>query len=102
VTLVSLPLDERYEPFPVASALEMAVWKLVRCARELATRPDGMVNDGEWNDLLGILKVQGPRFDLVRFTYWAHQLGAEHLLPLALDDAGLTSPQTSSSRLLAG
>ena len=100
--IVCLPLDERYEPFPVASALEMAVWKLVRCARELATRPDGVVNDAEWNDLLGILKVQGLRLDLAQFTFWAHQLGAEHLLPLALDDAGLPSLQASSPRLRAG
>jgi hypothetical protein len=101
-TIVSLPLDERYEPFPVASALEMAVWKLVRCVRELATRPDGIVNDAEWNDLLGILKVQGTRLDLAQLTFWAHQLGAGHLLPLALDDAGLASPGEPSSRLLAG
>ncbi len=101
-TIVSLPLDERYEPFPVASALEMAVWKLVRCARELAARADGIVNDAEWNDLLGILKVQGTRLDLAQLTFWAHRLGAGHLLPLALDDAGLATPGEPSSRLLAG
>lgn len=101
-TIVSLHLDERYEPFPVASALEMAVWKLVRCVRELATRPDGIINDAEWNDLLGILKVQGTRLDQAQLTFWAHQLGAGHLLPLALDDAGLASPGEPSSRLLAG
>lgn len=100
--IVSLPLDERYTPFPVASALEMAVWKLVRCARELAARPDEIVNDAEWNDLLGILKVQGARLDLTQFTYWAHRLGAGHLLPLTLDDAGLTSPEVPLPRLLAG
>jgi hypothetical protein len=101
-TIVSLPLDERYGPFPVASALEMAAWKLMRCACELATRADGIVNDAEWNDLLGILKVQGTRLDLAQFTFWAHRLGAEHLLPQALDDAGLASPGEPSPRLLAG
>ncbi|SRR6266487_516893 len=100
--IVSLPLDERYALFPVASALEMAVWKLVRCARELASRPDGIVNDAEWNDLLGILKVQGRRLDLAQLTFWAHQLEAGHLLPQALDDAGLTSPEVPSPRRLAG
>lgn len=100
--VVPLPLDERYTPFPVASALEMAVWKLVRCARELAKRTDGIINDAEWNDLLGILKVQGPQLDLARLTQWAHRLGAGHLLPLALDDAGLVSSQESSHQLLAG
>jgi hypothetical protein len=98
-SIVSLPLDERYAPLPVASALEMAVWKLVRCARELAARSDGIVNDAEWNDLLGILKVQGTRLDLAQLTFWAHRLGAGHLLPLALDDAGLASPKASSPRL---
>lgn len=100
--IVPLSLDERYAPFPVATALEMAVWKLVRCAREQALRTDGIVNDAEWNDLLGILKVQGTRLDLAQFTLWAHQLGAGHLLPLALDDAGLVSSQETSHQLLAG
>lgn len=101
-TLISLPLDERYEPFPVASALEMALWKLARCAQQLARRTDGIVNDAEWNDLLGILKVQGTRLDLTQLTLWAKRLGAGHLLPLALDDAGLASPQGPSPRRLAG
>lgn len=100
--MVSLSLDERYGPFPAASALEMAVWKLVRCSRELATRSDGIVNDAEWNDLLGILKVQGTRLDLAQLTFWAHRLGAGHLLPLALDDADLPSLEVPSSRRLAG
>lgn len=100
--IVSLPLDTRYEPFSVASALEMAVWKLVRCAHELAARSDGIINDAEWNDLLGILKVQGTQLDLAQFTLWAHRLGAGHLLPLALDDAGLPAPEEPSPHLLAG
>jgi hypothetical protein len=97
--IVPLLLDTRYAPFLVASALEMAVWKLVRCARELAQRADGIVNDAEWNDLLGILKVQGTRLDLGHLTLWAHTLGAGHLLPLALNDGGLVSPQDSSQQL---
>jgi len=101
-SIVSLPLDERYAPFPIASALEMAVWKLVCCARELASRPDGIVNDAEWNDLLGILKVQGTRLDLALLTFWAHRLEAGHLLPQVLDDVGLTSPQAPSPQRLAG
>jgi hypothetical protein len=74
----------------------------MRCARELATCPDGIVNDAEWNDLLGILKVQGTQLDLAQLTFWAHQLGAGHLLPLALNDAGLTSFGEPSSQLPAG
>jgi hypothetical protein len=100
--IASYPLDERYEPLPVASALEMAVWKLVRCARELVMYPNEMINDAEWNDLLGVLKVQGNRLNLTHFTRWAQRLGAGHLLPLALDDAGLTPPEAPPQQLLAG
>ena len=100
--IVLLPIDERYAPFPVASALEMAVWKLVRCARDLAQRSDGLINDAEWNDLLGILKVQGTQLDLAQFALWARALGAGHLLSPALDDAGLLPPQELSHELLAG
>ena len=101
-SLVFLPLDERYAPFPVASALEMVVCKLVRCARELVARPDGIVNDAEWNDLLGILKVQGTRLDLAQLIFFAHRLEAGHLLPQALDDAGLISPHAPSPQRIAG
>lgn len=100
--LVPLSLDERYGPFLVASALEMAVWKLARCARKCAACPDGMTNDAEWNDLLGILKVQGTGLDLEQLIFWAQRLSARQLLPLALDDAGLASPEDFSSRRLAG
>jgi hypothetical protein len=86
---VSLSLDERYEPFLVASALEMAVWKLVRCTRQWKACPDRMVNDAEWNDLLGVLKVQGSDLDVDQLAFWVRQFDADDLLSQALDDAGL-------------
>ncbi len=91
-----LLIDDRYAPFPVASALEMAVWKLVRCAKELAVSSRGIINDAEWNDLLGILKIQGTTLDIAQLTAWAQALNAEHLLPQALEDAGLL-PDTETS-----
>lgn len=87
--VVSLLIDERYPPFPLASALEMVVWKLARCAHELASSSDGIINDAEWNDVLGMLKVQGTTLDLAQLTFWTQMLHAGHLLPQALDDAGL-------------
>src|SRR5947209_3495143 len=99
---VLLLIDERYAPFPVASALEMVAWKLVRCADALARSSDGLINDAEWNDVLGMLKVQGKVLDLAQLTYWTQILHAGHLLPQALEDAGLFPSDEASSHLLAG
>ncbi|GCE27601.1 hypothetical protein KDA_30850 [Dictyobacter alpinus] len=85
----SLLIDDRYAPFPMASALEMVVWKLARCAKELARSSDGVINDAEWNDVLGVMKVQGTQLDIAQLTHWTQALNAGHLLPLALNDAGL-------------
>jgi len=100
--VVPVLIDERYAPFPLASALEMVVWKLARCAQELASSSDGMINDAEWNDVLGMLKVQGATLDLVQLTSWTQVLHAGHLLPQALDDAGLLLGKDPSPHLLAG
>lgn len=97
-----LLIDDRYAPLPIASALEMVVWKLTRCANELASSSDGVINDAEWNDVLGMLKVQGTTLDLAQLMYWTQSLHAGHLLPLALDDAGLSPGEAMSSHLLAG
>jgi hypothetical protein len=99
---VPLPIDDRYAPFPLASALEMVAWKLARCAKELARSSDGVINDAEWNDVLGVLKVQGATLDIAQLTYWTQILHAGHLLPLALDDAGLCPGEKPSLHLLAG
>jgi len=100
--VVSLLIDDRYAPFPLASALEMVVWKLARYAKELASSSNGMINDAEWNDVLGMLKVQGAMLDIKQLRYWAQMLNAGHLLPLALDDASPLSDEKTSLHLLAG
>ncbi len=100
--VVSLPIDDRYAPFPLASALEMVVWKLARCAKELASSSDGVINDAEWNDVLGMLKVQGAMLDIAQLRYWTQMLNAGHLRPLALDDASPLSDEKTSFHLLAG
>lgn len=102
VSVAPLLIDDRFAPVPFASALEMVAWKLSRCANELARSSDGVINDAEWNDVLGMLKVQGVMVDLAQLTYWTQFLHAGHLLPQALADAGLFSSDDASSHLLAG
>jgi len=100
--IVSLLIDDRYAPFPLASALEMVAWKLARCAKELANSSNGVINDAEWNDVLGMLKVQGAMLDIKQLRYWTQMLNAGHLLPLALDDASPLSDEKTSLHMLAG
>ena len=47
------------------------------------------VSDRQWNDVLGVLKVQGPVLDRAYLEEWALELGLAGLLREALDDAGL-------------
>lgn len=70
-------LDERYPPVRVASACEMILFKLQRYQRDARSRSDGMRDDSEWNDILGMLKVQGPALDLVRLERWADALDGQ-------------------------
>lgn len=52
-------------------------------------RDGGGVSDRQWNDVLGVLKVQGARLDRGCLAEWARELGLTDLLRRALDDAGL-------------
>jgi len=49
----------------------------------------GEVSDRQWNDILGVLKVQGTSLDLAYLRQWAAALGVTSLLDRALEDAGL-------------
>ena len=46
----------------------------------------GGVSDRQWNDILGVLKVQGKRLDLVYLKHWAAELGVTELLERVLHD----------------
>jgi len=48
-----------------------------------------MVDDAEWNDILGMLKVQGPNLDLTVLERWAKTLNMTDAFVRALVDAGL-------------
>ncbi len=52
-------------------------------------RQGGGVSDRQWNDVLGVLKVQGATLDRVYLAEWARELGLTDLLRRALEDAGL-------------
>ena len=82
-------LDERYPPIQLASATEMILFKMRRYQRNEQSRTDGMQDDAEWNDVLGMLKVQGPDLDLALLLEWAGKLDVRETWHRALVDAGL-------------
>jgi hypothetical protein len=49
----------------------------------------GDVSDRQWNDILGVLKVQGTNLDIVYLERWAADLNVTDLLERAFVDAGL-------------
>ena len=49
----------------------------------------GEVSDRQWNDILGVLKVQGTALDMDYLQRWAVVLDVTDLLERALVDAGL-------------
>ena len=51
-------------------------------------RSGGGVSDRQWNDVLGVLKVQGGSIDEQYLRHWAQQLGISELLSKALGEKG--------------
>jgi hypothetical protein len=82
-------LHEHHRAFPVASATEMILWKLSRYHADKITRQDGMEDDAGWNDILGMLKVQGPCLNTLLLEQWATILEVGGMLEQALLDAGI-------------
>ena len=52
-------------------------------------RMGGEVSDRQWNDILGVLKVQRTHLDMAYLQRWAVNLKVADLLERALVDAGL-------------
>jgi len=54
-------------------------------------RRGGCVSERQWNDVLGVLKVQQSSLDMQYMRRWAAALDITDLLRRALDDAGIRS-----------
>jgi len=76
------PLIEGARPFYVASPEGTILNKLEWF------RMGGEVSDRQWNDILGVLKVQGSNLDMIYLRRWAAALQVTDLLERALVDAG--------------
>ena len=47
------------------------------------------VSDRQWNDVQGVLKVQGDQLDMSYLKEWAKELSVSALLEKAIDEAGI-------------
>ena len=76
-------LSEGTRPFNIASPEGTILNKLEWY------RMGGEVSDRQWNDILGVLKVQGTNLDMAYLQHWAANLNVTDLLERAFVDAGL-------------
>jgi hypothetical protein len=76
-------LSEGTRPFNIASPEGTILNKLEWY------RMGGEVSDRQWNDILGVLKVQSTNLDMNYLQKWAANLNVTDLLERALVDAGL-------------
>jgi len=67
--------------FPVKSAEDTVLRKLMWYEQ------DGRVSSQQWNDVLGVLKVQQETLDRLYLDHWSSMLGIASLLQLAIEDA---------------
>lgn len=49
------------------------------------------LSERQWNDVLGVLKVQRTRLDLDYLKEWAPRIGVDDLLRQAFEDSGITT-----------
>jgi hypothetical protein len=76
---------ERCEPFAIAPdrVLQVASAEDTILQKLLWYRRGGEVSDRQWEDLIGVLDVQGPRLDTEYLRRWAKELGLSDLLERA-------------------
>jgi len=86
--IASCLLDEQYPPLQIASATEMIVWKLYLYQQHILASRNGMLDDATWNDILGMLKVQGSDLDRELLDRWAEAFDLSSILTQALIDSG--------------
>lgn len=80
--LLISPLDDD-AMIPVASPEDIILQKL-----RWYQLADGTSNQ-QWNDVLGVIKVQRRSLDLAYLKEWADRIGVEDLLKKALQDSGI-------------
>ena len=78
-----LPLLEGYHPLWIASPEDIVLMRLEWYLHSGATADD------QWNDILGVLKVQAPNLNLVYLCDKASTLNVSDFLEQALIDAGI-------------
>jgi hypothetical protein len=93
--IASYHLDDRYPSLPLASAVEMILVKLHCYSQDLLSRNDGMRDDAEWNDIVGMLKIQEPTLERDFLEEWARNLKIAEVLWQALVDAGAEEVQAA-------
>ena len=81
-----LSLIEGYQPIWMASPEDVVLMRLEWY------RDGGENADDQWNDILGVEKVQAPTLDLAYLRHVAHTLNDSGLLEQALIDAGVREP----------
>jgi len=86
--IASYSLDERSPSLRLASVVEMILVKLHRYSQNLLSRTDGMRDDAEWNDIVGMLKIQESTLERAFLEEWARTLKIAEVLRQALIDAG--------------
>src|SRR6266852_1149536 len=81
-----LSLIDGYQPIWIASPEDVVLMRLEWY------RDCGANADDQWNDMLGVLKVQAPSLDLTYLRHVAPTLNVSGLLEQALIDAGIREP----------
>ncbi len=81
----TLDEDRRASEFYLVSPEDIVLNKLVWF------RLGGGVSDRQWNDVLGVLKVQKDSLDKKYLQHWAPELKVKDLLEKAFQDAGINN-----------
>jgi hypothetical protein len=79
-------LKESIAPAYIATAEDTILSKLEWL------RAGGEVSENQWKDVVGILKVQADRLDMVYLKQWARELRVEDLLERALKSLSRQEP----------
>ncbi len=79
-------------PGEASSARNLASAETIVLQKLLWFKKGGSVSEKQWNDILGVLKVQGGRLDEAYLRQWASTLGVSELLNRAISE---TTPKTS-------